>query len=101
MVLGATNVGKSSLVAALTNASPDVAETPFTTWKPTPGMLLVNAAQVQLVDLPPTDREFIEPELVDLVRRTDMVLLVVDLQADPLRQLESTLAVLEANRIAP
>lgn len=101
MVLGATNVGKSSLVAALTNASPDVAETPFTTWKPTPGMLLVNSAQIQLVDLPPTDREFIEPEMVDLVRRTDMILLVVDLQADPLRQLESTLAVLETNRIAP
>ena len=101
MVLGATNTGKSSLVAALTNASPEVAETPYTTWRPTPGMMLVNNAQVQLVDLPPTDREFVEPQLFDLARRSDLILLVVDLQADPLRQLDSTMAVLEDNRIAP
>ena len=34
-VVGATNVGKSSLVAALTNATPEVSPSPFSTWRPT------------------------------------------------------------------
>jgi len=67
-VIGSTNVGKSTLVDALTNASPEVADSPYTTWKPTPGMMLVDKAQIQLIDTPPLDRDFVEPELFDLIR---------------------------------
>ncbi|UCF02183.1 MAG: 50S ribosome-binding GTPase, partial [Deltaproteobacteria bacterium] len=38
-VIGPANVGKSALVATLTNANPEVADFPLTTWKPTPGMM--------------------------------------------------------------
>jgi len=41
VLVGPTNVGKSALLAALTNATPEVADYPFTTWKPTPGMMWV------------------------------------------------------------
>jgi ribosome-interacting GTPase 1 len=101
VVLGPANAGKSSLVAALTHASPEVSAAPYTTWKPTPGMLDFEGVQIQLVDTPPLDREYLEPELIDLVRRSDLILLVVDLQTDPERQLEKTVATLEQNHILP
>jgi len=101
VVVGAANVGKSALVAALTNATPEVADFPYTTWKPTPGMMMVENVQIQLIDTPPLDRNFVEPELPDLIRRSDLILLVVDLQTDPFQQLEDTIALLEENRIVP
>ena len=101
VVVGPANVGKSSLVARLTNANPEVADFPLTTWKPTPGMMPVENIQIQLVDTPPLNRDYVEPELIDLIRRSDLVLLVVDLQTDPLEQLEETVNLLEENRIVP
>jgi len=101
VVVGPANVGKSALVARLTNANPEVADFPLTTWKPTPGMMPVENIQVQLVDTPPLNRDYVEPELLDLIRRSDLVLLVVDLQTDPVQQLEETVNLLEENRIVP
>ena len=101
VVLGSTNVGKSALVDALTNASPEVAPTPYTTWRPTPGMMLVDNVQIQLIDTPPLDREYLEPELIDLIRRADLLLLVLDLQTHPDQQLEQTIEILRQNRIIP
>jgi len=100
-VIGPANVGKSTLVAELTNATPDVSEHPFTTWQPTPGMMDVFNVQVQLIDTPPVDREFIEPEFFQLCRRADMILLVVDLEGDAISQLEQTVKMLIENRIIP
>jgi len=101
LVLGPSNVGKSALVAALTNASPQVADFPNTTWQPTPGMMPVGNIQIQLIDTPPLDREYVEPELMDLIRRADLILVVVDLQTDPMQQLEDTIALLDEFRIVP
>lgn len=101
MLMGAANSGKSALVRALTNADPEVSPAPFSTWKPTPGMMPYEDIQIQLVDTPPLDGEYVEPVLFDLARRTDIVLLVVDLQADPLEQLETCLEVLESHRLGP
>ncbi len=101
VVVGPANVGKSALVARLTNANPEVADFPLTTWKPTPGMMPVENIQIQLVDTPPLNRDYVEPELLDLIRRSDLVLLVVDLQTDPVQQLEETFSILQENRIIP
>jgi ribosome-interacting GTPase 1 len=101
VVVGPTNAGKSALVAALTNATPEVSSSPFTTWEPTPGMMPVGNIQIQLVDTPPLSSEYVEPQLMDLVRRADLVLLVVDLQTDPLQQLEDAIGLLEEHRIIP
>ena len=100
-VIGAPNTGKSALVAALTNASPEVAEFPHTTWKPTPGMAPYENIQFQLVDTPPITRDYLDPWMADLMRRADMLLIILDLQDDPLQQLEETLAVLGELRIFP
>jgi ribosome-interacting GTPase 1 len=101
VVVGAANVGKSALVARLTNANPEVANFPLTTWKPTPGMMPVENIQIQLVDTPPLNRDYVEPELLDLIRRSDLILLVVDLQTDPVEQLEETVNLLKEHRIVP
>jgi ribosome-interacting GTPase 1 len=100
-VIGPTNVGKSALVTALTNASPEVAFSPYTTWTPSPGMMEMDGAQIQLIDTPPLDREYVEPALLDLIRRADLLLLMVDLQGFPIEQLEDIIDLLLENRIAP
>jgi hypothetical protein len=100
-VIGPPNTGKSSLVAALTNASPAIAAYPFTTRAPTPGMMTVEGVQVQLVDTPPLPPGGPEPELAGLIRRADLLLLLVDLQGDPIGQLEDAMASLAAHRILP
>lgn len=100
-VIGPANVGKSALVAKLTNATPEVSETPYTTWSPMPGMMVVENVQIQLVDTPPLDRDYVESELFDLIRRADLILLVVDLQTYPVEQLNDTLTILEEHNIAP
>ena len=101
VVVGPPNVGKSALVAILTNATPEVADFPYTTWKPTPGMMPMENIQIQLVDTPPLDRSHVEPGLLDLIRRSDLILLVVDLQTNPDQQLEATIAILQEHRIMP
>lgn len=83
-LLGAPNAGKSRLVAALTNANPTVAEYPFTTHAPQPGMARFEDVQIQLVDLPPITEEYFETWMPDTVRRADAAALVADLGDDNL-----------------
>jgi ribosome-interacting GTPase 1 len=101
VLVGPPNVGKSSLVAALTNATPEVADFPHTTRIPTPGMMPYENIQIQLVDTPPMTQEFMEPWLPDIIRRADIILLIVDVTTDPMQHLEETIALLEERRIAP
>src|SRR5499426_2239071 len=49
VMVGPPNVGKAALPAALTNATPEVADYPFTTRRPMPGMMLFENVQLQLV----------------------------------------------------
>jgi len=95
VVIGAPNVGKSALVAAVTHAAPKVSEYPFTTWIPTPGMMPVRDIQIQLIDTPAVSREHIEPELFGLIRTADFVVLLVDIQSRPLQQLDDTVGLLD------
>ena len=101
VVLGPPNTGKSSLVAKLTNASPEVGDFPHTTWKPTPGMVPYENIQFQLIDTPPISHEYTDPLMVDLLRRGDLLVIMLDLKADVLQQLEDTLTILGEWRIFP
>ncbi len=99
ILVGMPNVGKSSLLAALTHATPVISGAPFSTWSPQPGMMIWENVPIQLIDTPPLNREHIEPELIDLIRTADLLLLLVDLQADAFQQLEESIKILEENRI--
>lgn len=91
-LVGPPNSGKSSLVRHLTHATPEVADYPFTTRAPQPGMMPFEDIQIQLVDLPPVHPDFPESWLYQIIRNADAALLVVDL-SDPglLEDLETTL----------
>jgi len=100
-LVGMANVGKSALVDSLTRATPDVSEAPYTTWTPTPGMMPIENVQVQLIDTPSLNPDYVEPELFNLIRRADLLLIVVDLQGYPIQQIEDAAAILEEHRIVP
>jgi len=101
VLTGPPNSGKSSILDALTNAEPKISDYPYTTWLPLPGMMPVLDIKVQLVDTPPLNTEHIEPELFDLLKTADLILLVVDLQESPLLRIEQCLPMLEQQKIAP
>ncbi len=81
-LVGPANSGKSQLVCALTHARPEVADYPFTTRIPLPGMMSYQDVQIQLVDLPAVAAEFMEPWVMQAIRHADMSALVVDVN-DP------------------
>jgi hypothetical protein len=91
-LVGPPNSGKSQLIRRLTHATPEVADYPFTTRVPVPGMMPFEDVQVQLVDLPPVHPDFPESWLYQIIRNADATLLVVDLSdPDLLEDLETTL----------
>jgi uncharacterized protein len=87
-LLGPPNTGKSSLLAALTKAQPQIADYPYTTRLPLAGMMRYENVQVQLVDTPPLG-DYWEPWFPDLLRRAAAWALVLAPPADPLDQLQA------------
>ncbi len=79
---GPPNAGKSSLLAALTNAEPEIADYPFTTRAPQPGMMPFEDVQIQLVDMPPFAPESLEPWQLAMIEQADSVVLLFDI-TDP------------------
>jgi ribosome-interacting GTPase 1 len=98
-VIGLPNAGKSQLVATITNASPPVAEYPFTTHGATPGMMEFENIKIQMLDTPPLVPQAIQFWLPPLLRQADALLIMLDLSHDPLEQMESIIAQLEKMRI--
>jgi len=88
VLLGLPNSGKSSLFSQVTHAFSEVAEYPFTTQKPIPGMMKFENIQIQLVDTPPIQLDHIEPGLSNLIRNADALLLIIDLNENPVFQME-------------
>lgn len=78
VLLGAPNVGKSSLLAAMTAAQPTIADYPFSTTRPQAGLMRFEDLSIQLVDLPPIGSGAMEPWLADVVRVADGALLLAD-----------------------
>ena len=91
VLTGAPNSGKSQLLRVLTHATPEVAEYPYTTRTPIPGMLLFENVRLQLIDLPPISPEYTESWVPQIIRNADAVLWVLDLSDDDiLEKLEET-----------
>ncbi len=99
VVIGMPNSGKSQLVSSITNASPTVAEYPFTTHAATPGMMEFENIKIQLIDTPPLASQPVEFWLPPMLRRADALLVVADLSDAPLGQIETIVSQLESMRI--
>ncbi len=101
MLVGPANSGKSQLLAALTEAVSDIAEYPFTTKVPVPGMMKFEDIQIQLVDTPPIGYREVRVLLSNALRSGDLIALVIDLSLEPIGQVEATLQGLREARIEP
>lgn len=100
VLVGPPNSGKSSLLKALTNAAPEIADYPFTTRMPQPGMMEFENVQVQLVDVPPVSPLNPYTWLMGVVRAGDCLLLVFDLSDDDLLTgFDDTFRLLEEGRV--
>ena len=100
-LIGPPNTGKSSLLTALTNARPEVAEYPFSTLVPVPGMMAFEDVSIQLLDLPPITAEYTEPWVYNLIRGCDIGLIVLDASDGELvfDELEELIGLLEEKHL--
>jgi len=101
MLVGPANAGKSQLLAAVTEATPEIADYPFTTQTPIPGMMKFHNIQIQLVDTPPIGHKDVRILLANPLRSVDLIAIVVDLSVEPISQVEATLHGLAEARIEP
>lgn len=99
VVIGMPNSGKSQLIASITNASPTVAEYPFTTHAAAPGMMEFENIKIQLIDTPPLSSQPVEFWLPHMLMRADALLVVVDLSDTPLSHIETIISQLQGMRI--
>lgn len=101
ILVGPTNVGKSQLLAAVTEASPEIAAYPFTTQTLIPGMMGFENIQIQLVDTPPIGHRDVRTLLANTLRGADLIAIVVDLSIESVSQVENTHQELKEARIEP
>jgi len=102
-LVGVTNCGKSSIINAVTNATFDIGDYPFTTPIPTPAMLTLEDINIQLVELPGvfkgSHKAGIGRQALAVARNTDCIAIIIDLSQDIDTQMNVILGELDAARI--
>ena len=99
VLLGLPNSGKSALVGALSKAKVHIADFPFATQIPCPGMAKHEDVPIQLVDMPPITADYVTPGQVGTYRNGDLIAMVIDLAADIDEQWQVCLDYLESKRL--
>ncbi|HSV27823.1 MAG TPA: GTPase [Sedimentisphaerales bacterium] len=98
-LIGLPNVGKSSILAALSKAKVHVAEFPFATQAPVPGIVKHEDVQIEVIDMPPITADYAAPGQINTYRNCDIIGIVVDLTSDVLEQMQVCLDYLEGKRL--
>ncbi len=103
-LLGMTNVGKSSLLASLTNARVEVSPVPFTSHEPVPSIMTYKDIRFQIVEAPAMIEGSADGKLwgmatIGSARSADGIILMVDLSENPITQLNLLLDELEKSRV--
>ncbi|MFB0565649.1 MAG: GTPase [Candidatus Aminicenantaceae bacterium] len=100
ILIGPPNSGKSMLVKSLTNATPEIGEYPFTTRLPYPAMMEYENIKIQLVDTPPVTPEYMESWLLEMIKESDGILILLDLSdSSPINTLKVLLSGLKEKKI--
>jgi ribosome-interacting GTPase 1 len=82
-LIGFSNAGKSSLLGAVTNARPVIADYPMSTVMPLTGMMPFEDIQFQIVDLPPVGSESTDGWCSSIIRNANILMMVIDLSEEP------------------
>jgi len=104
VILGPTNVGRSSLLSTLTNSKVAIWNYPYTTTEPTPGMFKYKDLQLQLVEAPAlmegsSDGGSWGLQTLTSARNADGLVLMVDLSQDPVEQFSIIIKELEKAKL--
>lgn len=99
VLVGLPNSGKSTLFTKITTAQSEIADYPFTTKKPIPGMMKFENIQIQLIDTPPINLDHIEPGFPNLIRNADALIVLADISEDPIFQMEIIFEILKGMKI--
>jgi hypothetical protein len=99
VLLGLPNSGKSAIVAAMTHAKTHVADFPFTTSIPIPGIAQFEDIQIEIVDMPPITAEFAAPGIVNTLRNCDLIGVCIDLSGNIEEQIKVCFNFLESKRL--
>jgi len=104
VILGPTNVGRSSLLSLLTNAKVEISNYPYTTKELTPGMFYYQDLQFQIVEAPAlmegsADGGSWGLKTLTAARNADGLILMIDLSRDPTEQFSLISGELEKARI--
>ena len=104
VILGPTNVGRSSLLSNLTNARVAVLDYPYSTTEPTPGMFNFQDLQLQMVETPALMEGSSNGgawglQTLTSARNADGIVLMVDLSKDPVKQYDLITKELEKSKI--
>lgn len=104
VILGPTNVGRSSLLSALTNAKVSILDYPYSTTEPTPGMFNFQDLQLQMVETPALMEGSSNGgawglQTLTSARNADGIVLMVDLSKDPVKQYDLIIRELDKSKI--
>ncbi len=86
IVVGPPNTGKSSIVSLLTGARTKIADYPYSTIEPVPGMYRYRDVFFQLIDTPPLtpgSSSGLNSRVIGLIRNADALVIVLDAGSDP------------------
>lgn len=100
VLIGPPNVGKSMLVGRLTHAPVKMADYPFTTALPVPGMAHYEDVQIELADTPPVTADHIPGGLLGTIRNSDLIAITVDASEDPLEEADMVITLLESRGLS-
>jgi ribosome-interacting GTPase 1 len=103
-LIGLTKSGKSSLLAAVTNAKVEVSPNPYTTREPQPGIMNYQDIQFQMIEAPAliegsADGRAWGLQTLGIARNADGLILMVDLSQNATKQLSLILDEMEKARI--
>ncbi|MGB9857481.1 MAG: GTPase [Dictyoglomaceae bacterium] len=98
VIIGPPNTGKSTFFKNLTGVDTIIADYPFSTINPYVGMMPYENIQIQLIDLPPL-WENTDSWVYNLIRNSDLTILMLDVEMDLLEEFNKIRSLLEGKKI--